>query len=270
MDALLSNARARGTWEAKAVGQQRAVSSKGSAGYFEEIRAYRYGYETPFIPRLFQFEKMNGKSVLEIGVGNGIDAVEMARHGAKYTGLDVTANHLELTRQNFRHSLPEYDPRLIHGDLLETEVNRRFDVVYSFGTLHHIAHEDSYLKKIRQLLTDDGTLLFSVYSKYSFFNAYLLASWLIKHRCSVPLDHWRSHFAEASPLEEPVVIKIRPKRKVTRLVEQSGFRVESYFKRGFVQKYVPLVGKILDPDGVTLNALGRMLGWYHIFRCKKA
>ena len=150
-DAARSNAAARNTWERLAVGQLRARAPKGSPEYFAQIRAYRYGYETPFIPRLFDFAGMRGKRVLEIGVGNGIDGVEMARAGAVYTGLDITRNHLELARTNFeQHGL---NGTFVEGDLLDADVPAGpFDVVYSFGVLHHIAHEEAYLRRIRDLL----------------------------------------------------------------------------------------------------------------------
>ena len=262
-----SNDQARKTWELKAVGCQRSMAPKGSAQYFSDIREYRYGYETPFIPREFEFSQMAGKQVLEIGVGNGIDAVEMARCGACYTGLDITVNHLALTRQNFAINLPAYEPRLIHGDLLETSLNERFDIIYSFGVLHHIAHEEPYLDKLRSLLNRDGRLMIAVYSKWSFFNAYIVAKWLWRMRSLMPLDDWRSHLAEGSAPGEPVTIKIRSRRDVAELLNQAGFRVVKYIKRGFVQNNLPWLGPNLQADGITLNACGSLLGWYHIFHC---
>lgn len=270
VDRRASNLRARRTWEATAVGESRATAAKGTREYFDELRAYRYGYETPFIPRLFDFASLRGKRVLEVGVGNGIDAVEMARHGALYTGLDVTANHIELTRRNFALNLPDYAPRLILGDLLEVELAERFDVVYSFGTLHHIAHEEEYLGKLATLLAEGGVLRIGVYSRYSLFHAYLILTWLAGPRRRAPLDAWRSHLAERSPLDEPVVIKIRSRRQVARLVERCGLRIERYWKRGFVQRYLPLVGGLCKPDGALLNGLGALLGWYHLLECRRS
>ena len=49
-----------------------------------------------------------------------------------------------------------------------------------------------------------------------------------------------------------------------------GFRVQRYAKCGFVQSYVPLVGKHVHPDGRTLNAFASLLGWYHCFLCTKS
>ena len=63
-------------WSRVPVGSWRSRAAPGSVQYFSDLRAYRYGYETPFIPRVFAFQRMARRRVLEIGVGNGVDAVE--------------------------------------------------------------------------------------------------------------------------------------------------------------------------------------------------
>lgn len=260
-----SNTAARSTWERKAVGSDRANGApKGSREYFDRIRAYRYGYETPFIPKTFQFSTLEGKRVLEIGVGNGIDAVEMMRHGAIYTGLDITRNHLDLTRTYIEtdQKIPQLEA-LIEGDLLNTNLSGNYDVVYSFGVLHHILHEADYLRKIKSLLHPNGKFYIAVYSKWSFFNLYLFLTWILNSRPKSHFDDWRSHIAEHSHLGSPVTIRIRSRSEFQRAVEAAGFRVDRYEKRGFVQNYIPIIGKYLVPDGVVLRALGSILGWYH-------
>ena len=262
---ISSNEAARLTWNAKAVGAQRADAPRGSKEYFEQIRAYRYGYETPWIPRIFRFAELRGKRVLEIGVGNGIDGVEMAKSGVEYHGVDITRNHLELTRDNFaQHGLTA---TLYESDLLDLPLSGKFDIVYSFGVLHHIAHEQEYLRRIWDVLAPGGRLMLAVYSKYSFFNAYLCLTWLLRGR-GHSLDDWRSHWSEGSEFGTPVTIKIRSRREVETMLRQSGYLVERYCKRGFMQNYLPLVGRALLPDGVVLNLLGSLLGWYHVFICR--
>lgn len=264
-----SNDAAQQLWNSKAVGSDRAKGAeKGSEAYFDRIRSYRYGYETPFIPTTFDFASLSGKRVLEIGVGNGIDAVEMMKNGATYTGLDVTENHLSLTQRHAElQNLSSEVEALIHGDLLSTELNGQFDVVYSFGVLHHIAHEQEYLRKIQTLLKPKGELRIAVYSKYSFFNVYLLATWVLRNRMKNSFDDWRSHVAEHSVLGSPVTIKIRSKSEVELSLVTSGFVIDRYEKHGFVQNYLPIIGKHLAPNGMTLRALGNVLGWYHCFIC---
>ncbi len=264
-----SNDAARLLWENKAVGNDRAKGAdKGSLAYFQRIRSYRYGYETPFIPQTFNFASLSDKRVLEIGVGNGIDAIEMMKHGAIYTGLDITKNHLDLTRQYVElEGLSSKVEDLRHGDLLSTELSGKFDVIYSFGVLHHISHERDYLERLRTLLKPDGELRIGVYSKYSFFNAYLFATWIVRNRMKNSFDDWRSHVAELSQLGTPVTIKIRSRAEVEKLLSSAGFSVKRYEKRGFVQNYLPVVGKSLKPGGPVLRMFANVLGWYHCFTC---
>ncbi|MCF8150193.1 MAG: class I SAM-dependent methyltransferase [Sulfuritalea sp.] len=268
-----SNVQARQTWEYKAVGSQRASSPAGSREYFEQIRAYRYGYETPFIPDFFGFASLAGKRVLEIGVGNGIDAVEMLRGGAIYTGIDITQNHLNLTRRYVDivsgANLPGRVEAILEGDLLECALAGNYDVVYSFGVLHHIAHEAEFLRRIHGLLRPGGELRVALYSRYSFFNAWLLATWVVRNRMRNPLSDWQSHVAEGSSLGNPVVIKIRSQAQIQALLQDNGFEVVRYAKKGFVQRYLPLLGRFLHPAGRVLDGCASLLGWYHCFICRR-
>ena len=270
-----SNRRARSTWERKAVGSQRAEGAKvGTPNYYANIRAYRYGYETPFIQNFFNFAELEGKRVLEIGVGNGIDAVEMMRNGACYTGIDITKNHLDLTRryvelerQAGRDLVVE---NIIEGDLMKTDLPGGYDVIYSFGVLHHIAHEEDILKRLRTLLADDGELRIALYARFSFFNIWMMVMWLLSDRRRHSLEDWQSHLAEGSNLGDPVVIKIRDRKEIQSMLEHAGFEVLCYRRNGFVRGYLPGIGRFLKPNGRVLNGLARLLGWYHCFICRRA
>jgi hypothetical protein len=73
------------------VGSQRSAAPPGTKEYFDDLRAYRYQYETPFIQTFFDFTRISGHSVLEVGVGNGIDAIEM--DGARRCSLRWYRRH---------------------------------------------------------------------------------------------------------------------------------------------------------------------------------
>lgn len=267
-----SNARSRATWEKKPVGSQRARAVEGSAEYFEQIRQYRYGYESPWLLETFAFSTLRDKRVLEIGVGLGIDACELIRAGARYTGVDITARHLSLAETNVAQQFPDLvgdasRVRFYQGDLTQIQLTDQFDVIYSFGVFHHIAHESEYLDEVRKLMAPGARFILSLYARHSFFNMYMIGTWLLRNRCQVTLPAWQSHLAEGSPLDEPVVIKIRSRAEVQHLLRQRGFHIRRYVRRGFVQNYIPFIGKWLRPDGWTLNALGSFLGWYHCLEC---
>jgi 2-polyprenyl-3-methyl-5-hydroxy-6-metoxy-1,4-benzoquinol methylase len=268
-----SNSRARANWESRAVGQQRSAALPGSKTYFEDLKRYRFGYETPFIPRVFAFSSMSGQSVLEIGVGNGIDAGEIITHGANYYGVDITLNHINLTERYIKilRSLNKVTTasKLYHSDLLSIRDLPKFDIVYSFGVLHHIEHEIEYLIQINKLLRPGGELKVSFYANFSLFNFWMIVTWIFLNKTRNSLDEWRSHIAEGSSLTSPVVIKIRSKRDLVKMLDACGFRVVRYHKCGFVKRYLPIIGNFLKPDGLTLNFFGKLLGWYHCFICVK-
>jgi 2-polyprenyl-3-methyl-5-hydroxy-6-metoxy-1,4-benzoquinol methylase len=267
--AAQSNQAAQTTWNEQPVGSQRSKSPVGTPEFFREVRAYRYGYETPWIPDVFRFAELRDKRVLEIGVGLGIDASEMIRSGAIYTGLDVTRRHIELAgmniEQQFGREAIGSRATFVEGDLLETRLPGAYDRMYSFGVLHHIEHEAQYLARMRELLVPGGQISIAVYSSVSVFNAYLVATWLLRNKGKNTLHEWTSHVTEGSPLDKPVTIKIRTRKPLERMIRDAGFRITSYDKRGFVQNYIPLLGKRLAPNGPVLRACGRILGWYHCF-----
>ena len=135
--------------------------------------------------------------------------------------------------------------------------------------MHHIAHEKDYLKKIFDLLKDDGELRVGLYSKYSFFNFYMFFTWIIKNRCKETFNSWQGHISDGAEFHYPITIKIRSQRDILKLYESIGFKVRSYQKMGFVQNYIPFLGKFFNPDGVFLNFMGSLLGWYHIIVFEK-
>ena len=82
------------------------------------------------------FSHSNGKSVLEIGVGLGADHQQFAQSGAVLTGLDLTQRAVGHTRRRLEafglHS------SLSIGDAENLPFpDESFDVVYSWGVLHH-------------------------------------------------------------------------------------------------------------------------------------
>jgi len=63
----------------------------GTREYFDEVEARKYFVE-PHIPRFAEFERWQGKKVLEIGCGIGPDTVTLARQGANRHGGGFVAS----------------------------------------------------------------------------------------------------------------------------------------------------------------------------------
>src|SRR5438046_8068659 len=90
----------RDYWNADPCGTWTSEADFGTRAFFDEVERYRYGIE-PHIAEIAQFDKWQGKRVLEIGCGLGTDLTQFARGGARTVGLDLTPRAAEIGRDRF-------------------------------------------------------------------------------------------------------------------------------------------------------------------------
>lgn len=156
-------------WNARPCNIRHSPKPVGSREYFEEVEARKYFVEH-HIPRFAEFERWRGKKVLEIGCGIGTDTISFARHGAQVTAVDLTEKSLELARQRARvFGLDDRATFLqANAEKLSDYVPREpYDLVYSFGVIHHTPHPDRVLEEIRKYVTSGSTVKIMVYNRWS-------------------------------------------------------------------------------------------------------
>ena len=89
------------------------------------------------LAELFDREEFRPRRVLELGCGDGVNAVFMARRGCAVTAVDVSRTALEMARGKQRDAGVEVD--WIEGDVLELEpAAEPYDLVFDRGLLHHL------------------------------------------------------------------------------------------------------------------------------------
>ena len=76
-----------------------ASSPVGSIDFFNELEGYRYE-KLHYLPELINFTAYQGKNLLEVGCGVGIDLVKFGRAGARITGVDLSKTAIALAHQN--------------------------------------------------------------------------------------------------------------------------------------------------------------------------
>src|SRR5262245_8519274 len=72
-----------------------------SLDWFETVERNRYARYGAWIPRLFEFTKHAGETVLGLGDVLGTDWVRLARHGCGVIACSSSADHLALCKRNF-------------------------------------------------------------------------------------------------------------------------------------------------------------------------
>ena len=149
-------------WNKKPCGTFGTMPKNPTLEYFLKIKERRYRLE-PFIQKFAQFEKWNGKTVLEIGCGLGIDGIEFAKNGANYTGIDISDKSIELAKTYFDLNNQKGNLLLADDENLPFE-NDTFDLVYSWGVLYHTPDIRQAIKEIYRLLKSDGRLIIMLYN----------------------------------------------------------------------------------------------------------
>jgi ubiquinone/menaquinone biosynthesis C-methylase UbiE len=133
---------------------------EGGADFAAHARA-RYSLE-PHIPQFAQFTAARDLRVLEIGVGMGADYLEWLRAGARATGVDVSSQSLERARR--RCELAGYQPDLRVADAERLPFSdHSFDLVYSYGVMHHSPDTCQCLQEAWRVLKPGGQVRIMLY-----------------------------------------------------------------------------------------------------------
>jgi ubiquinone/menaquinone biosynthesis C-methylase UbiE len=123
----------------------------------------------PFIKSFAQFDAAKDLEVLEIGVGAGADFSSWITADAKATGIDLTAAAVEHTRDHLDSLGVERDTyKLLQANAEELPFpDDSFDLVYSWGVLHHSPDTAGALAEVRRVLKPGGRMKIMIYSKNS-------------------------------------------------------------------------------------------------------
>jgi len=155
-------------WEAEPCGTgapELGGFEKGSLAWFLELERTRYLLD-PYIWSVAQFSRHAGERVLEIGVGAGTDHAQWAAVTDDLHGVDLTSAAIETTARNLslrgRHS----DLQRVDAEILPFETGS-FDVVYSWGVIHHAEAPDRVLAEVHRVLRPRGVFLGMLYARHS-------------------------------------------------------------------------------------------------------
>lgn len=155
-------------WEQAPCGTGQKVTGESTAAtreYFERIEDYRYRVE-PFIHSVAQFTRHHGKEMLEIGVGAGTDHLQWARAGLHCHGVDLTDAAVAMTRERLALYGLSSDLRRADAEHLPFP-DASFDLVYSWGVIHHSEHPELIVKEIHRVLRPGGMFVGMLYGRYS-------------------------------------------------------------------------------------------------------
>ena len=119
-------------------------------------------------------------SFLDIGCGSGLSAVAAARLGAaRIEACDIDENSVRTTEQVLAKFAPAVQRRVRLASVfdLSPAVDGQFDVVHSWGVLHHTGAMDRAVKAAAALVRPGGLFVVALYNKTA-----LCGAWTVEKR----------------------------------------------------------------------------------------
>jgi ubiquinone/menaquinone biosynthesis C-methylase UbiE len=255
-------------WNSRPCNIRHSRKPIGSREYFDEVEARKYFVES-HIPGFADFARWSGKKVLEIGCGIGTDTINFARHGAQVTAVDLTEKSLDVARQRVKVFGLEDRVRFIQANaekLSESVPVEKYDLVYSFGVIHHTPHPERVLEEVRKYVTPGSTVKIMVYNRWSWKVLWVLFGY-------GKGQFWKLNrlIAEYSEAQTGCPVTYSYSRAAGReLLEDHGFRVTDvmvdhifpYSIPEYVQYQYKVVWYFRWMPKALFRALERAFGWH--------
>ena len=167
-------------WENNPLSVAAIPFQPGSTEFFAAHTGLRKA-ETTSEVELWAYEPdtVQGKRLLDIGCGNGYVTCLYAEAGADVVAVDITDRAVELTRARLALNGLDAEVKQADAETLPFE-DESFDVVVSFGVLHHTPDTEQAIEEARRLLKPGGRLLLMLYHRDSFAYRFLFRAkrWL--------------------------------------------------------------------------------------------
>jgi ubiquinone/menaquinone biosynthesis C-methylase UbiE len=230
-------------WQTHVNNEYYTDAARASDAYFREIEARRY--QTHYHLREL-FESTDGRQhrLLEIGCGIGVDSIQLARRGFHVTAIDLTENALEVARQFASDRGAEIDFQVGNAEQLEFP-DASFDVVYSFGVLHHTPDIERSVSEVHRVLRPGGIAYVMLYHRHSLVN-------LVHRLLRLPYESPRDRKDHC-----PVVYTFS-RSEVRRLFGEFA-AVSLHTDYPFTFGFGPLTTRL---PLAARRALGRVIGWH--------
>lgn len=136
-----------------------------SRAWFDQIEDQRYSRHGRWLPKLLEFRRHAGETILGLGEGLGTDWLQYARHGATVLACSPSQEQLAQVRCNFE--LHDLNARFLHAAPQALPVDENsIDVVSMTGLLHEAEHPEAIIAETYRVLRPGGKVIAVAPARY--------------------------------------------------------------------------------------------------------
>ncbi len=118
---------------------------------------------------LIGHEKIKGSSFLDIGCGSGIFAIAASLAGArKVIGIDISKESIAASISNKERFAGQSAMDFFHKSVFDDDILQlgQFDIVYSWGVLHHTGNMWRSIDVASQLVSPNSLFVIAIYNRH--------------------------------------------------------------------------------------------------------
>ncbi len=180
-------------------GYYRAMTGDFTQKDLQRNKNWFYGWFQA-LRKIYDFEKGNGKKVLEIGSAIGAASSILRDRGFDIIATDISSHAVE----HIKELVPDMESQVFDVEEENTKWENTFDVIFSFEVIEHLPDPEKAIKNMHKMLKDGGIVINSTPYPYDY----------------VFID--KTHISVKHPLDW------------VRIYKQAGFRNVGYVQVGFV------------------------------------
>jgi len=147
---------------------ERFTFGKNWAIFLEHLTDEQISGAEESIREMLEVQSLEGKTFLDIGSGSGLFSLAARKMGAQVYSFDFDPNSVACTRElKRRYFLNDPEWTVDSGSVLDPNYLAKlgqFDIVYSWGVLHHTGNLWQALENIIPLVKEGGKIYIALYN----------------------------------------------------------------------------------------------------------
>ena len=199
----------RAFWNSEADAFQRIYTHRKSRFANTLDQVFRKDMYERYTFTIEHCEPVRDRKFLDVGCGNGMYSLELARRGAaQVIGIDIAEVMIDLCRKSSQEKGFDDTCTFIQTDLLDYKPDTRFDVSFGIGLFDYISDPLPVLKRMREVSTDKAIMAFP------------------------RLWTWRAPVRKVRLARKGCDVYFYSKARIERLLREAGFKSQEIVKVG--------------------------------------